>query len=136
MASDPSTAPTITLGPKPVALVECPALFSIAVYRDEKQRERGGIAEAIAYGAAALRMCWPPNAAWPTKPRPPEWRPGIHLGEYGMGIFEALRSATKGRVDSAALQVACIEAAVWAMSCGMTESEVKEAEDFSEGQEA
>ena len=135
MASDPSTAPTSTFGPRPVVLDEPPALFSVACGRTQAQRDRGGIAQDLAYGAAALRAAWPSNAAWPAPMRPRPWQPGTDLSEYGMEVYEGLRKATRGTVLSSDLQTACYAALHWALVCGLTEAEVQAAEDFAAGQE-
>ena len=122
--------PVVTLGDDEVELVEPPSLFALAAGRTKAQAERGGYAETLAYGAAALRMCWPPKRTWPARPRPREWRPGVPSGEYGAEIWEGLRAATRGRVSVHQLQAMALRALTFAVRSGMTEEEVSQAEDF------
>lgn len=131
----PRPPPTIKLGDLTCELVEPPSLFALACSRPKSQREVGGRAEDLAYGAAALRMCWPPKRAWPAKVRPRDWRTGLPMGQYGADIWEDLRRATKGSVPFSELQNVCLEALGWALTSALTDAEVREAEGFSEGQE-
>ena len=134
--SDPSTpppAPTVTLstapGAAPVTLVEPPMLFTMTGYK----RDADGQADAaamLAYGAAALRMCWPDNAAWPTKPRPREWYPGVDVIRYGGEVYQALRSATRGSISVFALHDALREAEAWAIRSALTADELEESKRF------
>ena len=133
--SDPSTPTTVTIGKLTVELVDPPSLFALAACRTAAEHEGGGLSSDLAYGAAALRMCWPPKKAWPCKPRPQPWEVGRKVGPYGSDIWEALRAATKGTVAFRDLQTACIAALVFAVGSAMHEADIQAAVDFSEGQE-
>lgn len=133
--SDPSNT-TITLGELSVQLVEPPSLMSMALMRTRPSEDPDSedLAIDLAFGAAAMRMCWPKGVAWPARPRPPAWVPGVRLGRYGYDVWEGLRKATKGQVPMVDLQRAVYGALHWAMSCGYTSEELQAARDFSEGQ--
>ena len=126
--------PTVDLG-RPVTLVEPPSLFSFAVGRTEDQIDAQGFAGTLAYGAAALRACWPEKATWPVKVRLRMWAPGQDVARYGAEVWEALRSGTKGQVPFRTLRDAVIAALTYSVGCALTESEVAEAQGFSEGQQ-
>ena len=128
--------PVITLGPQPVTLVEPPSLFALACARSEAQIDLGGLAETLSYGAAALRMCWPADKAWPVRVRPMEWRPGLAVTAYGAAIWEDLRAGTKGTHSISILRAAVLAAHNFAVFSALTEAEVREAQGFSTGQEA
>lgn len=133
--SDPSNT-TITLGELSVQLVEPPSLMSMALLKMPRNEDADSedVALYLAFGAAAMRMCWPKGVAWPARPRPPAWVPGVRLGRYGFDVWEGLRAATKGQVDMQDLQAAVYAALNWAISCGYTSEELQAARDFSEGQ--
>ena len=132
--SDPSTAPTVVIGNLSVTLVEPPSLMSLALIRavpdDVMQGE--GMAMDLSFGAAALRMCWPRGVAWPARPRPAVWVPGVRMARYGSEVWEGLRAATKSTVPLSELSNAVVIATNWAASCGLTSVDVQEARDFSE----
>jgi hypothetical protein len=87
-------------------------------------------AAVLAYGAAALFMCWPEKVTWAAKPRPKAWYPGVDVLRYGGVVYENLRQATKGEVSVYDLNGACHEAEAWAYRSGMTQAELDEAKRF------
>ena len=134
--SDPSTPPTIIIGELSVQLIEPPSLMSMALNRRRNMDDPQGedAAMDLAFGAAALRMCWPRQVAWPATPRPAAWVPGVRLARYGYDVWEGLRKATKGTVPSVDMQRAVMDAYIWAIGCGYTADELQGMRDFSEGQ--
>ena len=135
--SDPSIPPTIIIGELSVQLIEPPSLMSMALNRRRNMDDPDGedFAIDLAFGAAALRMCWPRQVAWPATPRPAAWVPGVRMGRYGFDVWEGLRKATRGTIPIEAMQSAVIEAYSWAVTCGYTADELQGMRDFSEGQE-
>ena len=135
--SAPSTPPTIIIGELSVQLIEPPSLMSMALSRRRVTDDPDGedFAIDLAFGAAALRMCWPRGIAWPATPRPAAWVPGVRMGRYGFDVWEGLRKATRGTVGLRDLQRAVLESLTWALSSGYTSEELQAARDFSEGQE-
>ena len=130
--SDPSTtpeAPTVQIGTVEATLVEPPALFTMTGYRRGPDGEIDP-ATVLAYGAAALRMCWPEKVTWPCKPRPREWYPGVDVIRYGGQVYDGLRRATRGKVSIYRLHEALQEAEAWAIRSGLTEAELEEARRF------
>lgn len=123
----------VNLG-REVELVEPPSLFAMSVGRTREEAELEGALGAFARGAAALRACWPPNAAWPCRETPRPWRIGQDVLQHGAEIWEALRRDTKGRVSVRVLRNACLDAYNWATAHAYTESEVAELSRFSGAQ--
>lgn len=130
----PSPPPTVTIGALTVTLVEPPCLFALALGRSKEQIDADGLAGTLTMGAAALRMCWPADTTWPVRIRPPEWRPGVSLYQYGSDIFEALRKATKGTVRLSALRAAFVAAHNFAVGTALTQDEIEDLQGFSDGQ--
>jgi len=134
--SNPSTPPTINLSGHPVTLEPPPSLFAWAANRTEGQHEVGGLAQDLAFGAAAMRACWPDKATWPAAHRPRDWQPGVDMNRYGFEIFEELCGAAKGRkIPLLDVRNGCIKALNWTVASLLSEEEVQIAADFSEGQE-
>lgn len=125
----PPPAPSVTLGDLTVTLVEPPALFAMTGPKRDANGE-ADTAAALAFGAAALRMCWPAKTTWPAKPRPQEWYPGVDVVRYGGEVYEGLRKATRGRVSVYDLHRVLREAEAWSIRSGFTHAELEEAKRF------
>ena len=80
-------APTITLQSGPVTLAKCSPFLAVVL----SQRDDGDGA-ILAVGALALLACWPEGAAWPSRPKPPAWRPGEDVLKRGQEVFDSLHS--------------------------------------------
>lgn len=134
--SDPSTPPTIIIGELSVQLIEPPSLMSMALGRRRNMDDPDGedFAMDLAFGAAALRMCWPRQVAWPATPRPAAWVPGVRMARYGYDVWEGLRKATKATVPRLDLNRAVLTAYGWALTCVYDADELQGMRDFSEGQ--
>ena len=117
-------APLITLGNASATLIE-PSPIAVYGMLDAAMTD---LASRLAIGAAALRLSWPDDRAWPVKPRPVAWRPGQSMVEYGGTVFDGLH---RGDVDRGMLSGACVAALNWCMSSIVTEAEVAQAEGFS-----
>lgn len=138
MATPP---PTVTLGarvdiplarPRPIEqqALYLPPDFSTAI--------------GVAHGIAALRMCWPPDVAWPILQRPPSWRLRDRIEEYGAAIYDALVRAgvDEGQVVKASTvalryalglpQEADVKAGAADEPDLITQSDVDAAQGFSE----
>ncbi len=125
--------PTVDIGWGDVTLEEPPALLDVAVRLTPRQVASNDEAAALARGAAALFLCWPAKKRWPA-PRPKPWVPGEHIWEYGQAVYAGLRKATKSRCPKTKLHVMLYRALTWTFDAGMTEEELREARNFSEGQ--
>jgi len=132
--ADETRAPTINLG-REVVLIEPPSLFALAASRTEGEKKAQGMSGDLAYGAAALRMCWPDKVAWPVLHRPRPWRIGQSVADYGNAIWEELRKGLRETVSFQDQRDACYEALVYALGSLLTQAEVDAARDFSEAQE-
>lgn len=136
-SQEPTPAPVrVAIGRdgREVELVEPPSLFAMSVGRTREEAEVEGHPGALARGAAALRACWPSNAAWPCRETPRPWRIGQDVVQYGAEIWEALRRETKGRVSVGVLRDACLSAYNYAAGHAYTEAEVSELSRFSDAQ--
>jgi len=132
--ADETRAPTINLG-REVELQEPRDLFAWALSRNEAESKRQGMPGDLAYGAAALRMCWPEKVAWPVLQRPRPWAIGQSVAAYGDDVWEGLRKGTRGTVPFTELRDACYAALAFALRGVLLQSEVDAARDFSAGQE-
>ena len=134
--SDPSIPPTVVIGDLSVTLVEPPSLMSLALIRAVPDNVLRGekLTMDLSFGAAALRMCWPRGVAWPARPRPAVWVPGVRMARYGSEVWEGLRAATKATVPLSELSNAVYSATTFAANCAFTSADVHEARDFSESQ--
>lgn len=116
-------SPEITLGRVTTRLVQPSALAAVHLARPP---ESDGL--YLAFGALALRECWPEDVAWPILARPRKWEPGQSQGRRGQEIFDALAS----EAPLQAVIAACRAAYQYAVSTLISEAEVREAEGFSE----
>lgn len=132
--ADQTRAPTINLG-REVELRPPPSLFALAASRTPGEAKAQGMPGDLAYGAAALRMCWPDDAAWPVLHRPRPWRVGQSVADYGAEVWEELRTGLRDRVPFGELRDACYAALAYGLGTLLTQAEVDAARDFSEGQE-
>ena len=135
-ADHSAAAPVVTFDGRAETLIAPSHMFALAMARSEADVDAGGMAATYAYGAAALRMCWPESRAWPTRNRPREWRVGTRVVDYGAAIYETLRTETQGQTSLADLCEALIRAHNWAQSCLLSAEEVAAAVDFSGDQAA
>ena len=132
--ADQTRAPTINLG-REVELQEPRDLCRWALSRNEGDAELRSHVGDLAYGAAALRMCWPDKVAWPVLQRPRAWVVGQSVAAYGEAVWEGLRTGTRGTVPFTDLRDACYAALAFALRGVLLQSEVDAARDFSAGQE-
>lgn len=121
-------APTLTIRQYPATLVRPSGLAALALCRSEDQLASDGHEVGVALGAAALRICWPEDVAWPCA-RPVPWMVGMRMDRYGSDVFNGLVDAG---IDTLDLMKLCQKAYAWAVSSRISGSEVKEAADFSE----
>ena len=119
------TPPEVTILSATATLIAPSPIAALALARDSDDA-----AVNVALAAAALRMCWPEDVAWPAKKRPRLWVIGTPLARYGHPIFDALCQVDGVRATG--VVSAGIEAYNWAVINGLSEGEVKAAEDFSE----
>ena len=117
-------APTVTVGKVTTELRPVPMLAALTLAED------GPPSLAFALGAAALRLAWPDNVAWPARPTPRPWTVRTNSAEWGAAIFDVLYRETGMKlVDLAAV---LMKAREWAAMSSISEAEVKAAEDFSD----
>ena len=121
-------APTVTIGTETVTLCKPGTTGAIALARSDEDRKTDGHEIGIIYGAAALRMCWPEDAAWPVLMRPLKWRPGVPMAVYGAEVLDGLGN---GDIDVVGMLPALQVAYDWAITSRLLQAEVRAAEDFS-----
>lgn len=122
-------APTIQLTESLSAkLVKPRTIFAVALARDEDQLLGMPDEELTALGMAALFMCWPADKAWPARPRPRPWEPGVKIAVYGGNVYDSLVEAG---VDYVELITIGAKAYTWAVSTLPRRAAVMEAEGFS-----
>ena len=122
------TVGRVTATLRPVGIT---AAISLAIPADDPRMEDGGF--QLAVGAAALRAAWPDDVAWPSRKRPRPLKLGGDVGAYGQQILDDLYPAAG--MPLAELARVLHQARAWAVSSAICESEVAEAEDFSDAPE-
>lgn len=104
---------------------------TLAIAPDDPRSNNTGFVLALA--AACLRTAWPENVAWPTRKRPRPLRLGVDPAEYGKAVLDALYAESGMSVS--ALVEELVKAREWVMVSVLSDREVSQIEDFSEGQE-
>jgi hypothetical protein len=114
---------------RPVGITQA---ISLAIPTDDPRM--ADPAFGLALGAAALRACWPDEVAWPARRRPRPLKLGQDVGEYGRAVLDELYPAAGMPLGE--LAAVLHQARAWAVSSSITEAEVQNAADFSDGPEA
>lgn len=122
-------APTITLGAHPVTLDKPSTFTALALARTRDAIMAMPDPEFLAIQATAIAVCWPKDKTWPGSVRPRDWKPSLHVGEYGAGVFDDLVGAG---LPMTAIFEAGKQAHRWAMSTLPAAKEVEQAEGFTE----
>ena len=107
------------------------AAVSLAIGPDDPRAKDPGW--VLAVSAACLRAAWPDDVAWPARRRPRALRLGQDPAQYGQEILDALYP--ESRMTLAALGRELAKARSWVVVSSITEHEVAEVSDFSDGLE-
>ena len=115
---------TITLGGHTADLVQAGYMARLAL--SDLLSECQDFHTRAAVGAAALRICWPEDVAWPGTRRPVTWTIRTHILDYGAECYESL-----GGLPEADLFPALFDGLTFALGASMSEEAVRSAEGFS-----
>ena len=126
-------APTIKIGHVEATLARVGISTTLALHIDSDDPRAADVGVRMALGAAALRMCWPEDVAWPARRRPRPLDPGGAVIAYGQKVLDDLYPASGMKLGDLAGELQ--KAREWVQTAGLSEADVQAARDFSEAPE-